>query len=114
MAIDSIGSMAKPGLFLLQGILPMQAKKCWLSNVYYKPHMCIISLCCFLVNVSITPTPQCPSNKFACHNGACIPNNWRCDGETDCLDHSDETAFAGCGKYKSRFFHNLLVNMISS
>ena len=74
--------------------------------------MCInIFLCCFPVNISISPTPQCPSNKFACKNGACIPNNWRCDGETDCFDHSDETEFAGCGKCKSwfSFFKNSLV-----
>lgn len=56
-------------------------------------------LFCFLVNITITPTPACPANKFACHDGACIPNNWRCDGENDCLDHSDETQYAGCGKY---------------
>jgi len=75
-----------------------------LENIVQALYVCYF--CCFLVNVSITPTPQCPSNKFACQNEACIPNNWRCDGETDCLDHSDETEFAGCGKCKTWFSFN--------
>ena len=51
-----------------------------------------------LADKYVAPTPHCPSNKFACNNGHCIPNNWRCDGESDCQDDSDETEFAGCGK----------------
>uniref|UniRef100_A0A8K9UVC9 SCO-spondin n=1 Tax=Oncorhynchus mykiss TaxID=8022 RepID=A0A8K9UVC9_ONCMY len=32
----------------------------------------------------------CQSYEFACANGQCVPRAWHCDGETDCLDGSDE------------------------
>uniref|UniRef100_A0AAR2LHG3 SCO-spondin n=1 Tax=Pygocentrus nattereri TaxID=42514 RepID=A0AAR2LHG3_PYGNA len=32
----------------------------------------------------------CSQYEFGCANGQCVPLGWRCDGETDCLDGSDE------------------------
>ena len=29
-------------------------------------------------------------NEFTCKNGECIDNRYRCDGEVDCEDDSDE------------------------
>jgi hypothetical protein len=33
---------------------------------------------------------NCPSEKFECSNGLCVPRNWVCDGDNDCNDLSDE------------------------
>ncbi|KAJ8960391.1 hypothetical protein NQ314_006081 [Rhamnusium bicolor] len=32
----------------------------------------------------------CSSDHYGCGNGLCIPKGWRCDGEDDCGDNSDE------------------------
>ncbi|KAJ8369720.1 hypothetical protein SKAU_G00097480 [Synaphobranchus kaupii] len=36
------------------------------------------------------PTPQCQPGEFACKNNRCIQDRWKCDGDNDCLDNSDE------------------------
>uniref|UniRef100_A0A8C6W9J7 CD320 antigen n=1 Tax=Nannospalax galili TaxID=1026970 RepID=A0A8C6W9J7_NANGA len=34
---------------------------------------------------------SCPPNNFQCHtSGYCVPLSWRCDGDPDCSDDSDE------------------------
>uniref|UniRef100_A0A4W4FFU2 EGF-like domain-containing protein n=1 Tax=Electrophorus electricus TaxID=8005 RepID=A0A4W4FFU2_ELEEL len=32
----------------------------------------------------------CAPSDFACENGQCVPGRWRCDGEPECPDGSDE------------------------
>lgn len=32
----------------------------------------------------------CAANQFACDNNVCIPEFWKCDGDNDCGDNSDE------------------------
>uniref|UniRef100_A0A671KAL9 Low-density lipoprotein receptor-related protein 8-like n=1 Tax=Sinocyclocheilus anshuiensis TaxID=1608454 RepID=A0A671KAL9_9TELE len=32
----------------------------------------------------------CAPSEFACANGQCVPGRWRCDGEPECPDGSDE------------------------
>jgi len=41
---------------------------------------------------------KCEESQFQCSNGRCIPLLWKCDGDEDCSDGSDESA---CGKYSS-------------
>lgn len=33
---------------------------------------------------------NCDSNQYTCHNGRCLNMEWRCDGDDDCHDNSDE------------------------
>ncbi|MED6244594.1 Low-density lipoprotein receptor- protein 1B, partial [Ataeniobius toweri] len=33
---------------------------------------------------------RCKSDEFQCHNQRCIRASWKCDGDNDCLDGSDE------------------------
>ena len=36
-------------------------------------------------------------DEFTCDNGNWIPGSYRCDGDNDCGDNSDEIGCAGCG-----------------
>ena len=36
------------------------------------------------------PAPACGSDKFACPDGQCKWNSWKCDGDNDCSDGFDE------------------------
>lgn len=39
---------------------------------------------------------SCSPQEFLCGDGTCISSSFRCDGDTDCIDNSDE---ANCGKF---------------
>jgi hypothetical protein len=43
---------------------------------------------------------QCKPGEFQCNNTICQPLLWRCDGDDDCGDNSDENK-AMCGKFYS-------------
>lgn len=36
------------------------------------------------------PAKECPKNDFQCADKSCITEKWRCDGDYDCPDKSDE------------------------
>lgn len=48
---------------------------------------CIVNILWFSQS---TGTYGCEPNEFRCANRRCIQKTWRCDGDDDCLDHSDE------------------------
>ena len=41
---------------------------------------------------------NCYSGEWECDSGQCIDEDYRCDGDDDCYDGSDEE---GCGKRSS-------------
>ena len=42
-------------------------------------------------DVVVAASPTCPPDKFQCSDHKlCVPVGWKCDGEEDCLDGSDE------------------------
>ena len=45
--------------------------------------------------VTLKPMKTCAPPFWQCSNGDCIRQDWQCDGEKDCADHSDEES---CGK----------------
>ena len=47
---------------------------------------------CIILELSIlSSVSTCKDNEFRCHDGKrCIDITWRCDGDSDCDDDSDE------------------------
>uniref|UniRef100_A0A8C6QBC8 Low density lipoprotein receptor-related protein 8, apolipoprotein e receptor n=1 Tax=Nothobranchius furzeri TaxID=105023 RepID=A0A8C6QBC8_NOTFU len=43
-----------------------------------------------MILFSFTAKKTCSTTEFACKNGQCLPSRWRCDGEAECADGSDE------------------------
>lgn len=62
--------------------------------------MIVINLWNFII---VFAEPTCSSNEFQCKSGRCIPQNFRCDQENDCGDHSDEFECANVTCASSQF-----------
>uniref|UniRef100_A0A673XLF5 Low density lipoprotein receptor-related protein 8, apolipoprotein e receptor n=1 Tax=Salmo trutta TaxID=8032 RepID=A0A673XLF5_SALTR len=75
---------------------------------YETGHLTTVCPCCNLwalrqmdrfgrVFVKWAAKKTCATTDFACENGQCVPQRWRCDGEPECADGSDE-ADATCSR----------------
>ena len=42
------------------------------------------------LTVSSLPIDNCYFDQFTCDNGRCVSESWKCDGDNDCGDNSDE------------------------
>lgn len=50
----------------------------------------ISSLDRLINNVFRIVMAQCTPDQFRCKSGRCVTRAWRCDGDDDCADNSDE------------------------
>ncbi len=56
--------------------------------------------------------PTCSSEQFTCTSGGphfCIPLQWRCDGQAECSDFSDEINCPECGNGNFRCRNGLCI-----
>lgn len=60
--------------------------------------MCIMYFFKFLilVNPEEIVFHVCKPGEFRCKNKHCIQARWKCDGDDDCLDGSDEDSVTCC------------------
>lgn len=56
-------------------------------------------MCTFFANTdcinAFSESHQCGPGEFTCARGVCIREAWRCDGDNDCRDWSDEANCTG-------------------
>lgn len=45
---------------------------------------------CESLHPFVCQLPVCPKNSLYCSNGKCVNHRWKCDGQDDCGDESDE------------------------
>lgn len=62
----------------------------------FTPTLSLTSFFSSTANPSYVPPPQCQPGEFACKNNRCIQERWKCDGDNDCLDNSDEALELCC------------------
>uniref|UniRef100_A0A3P8VST6 LDL receptor related protein 8 n=1 Tax=Cynoglossus semilaevis TaxID=244447 RepID=A0A3P8VST6_CYNSE len=58
-------------------------------TITFFPLVCF-SRVCVKVTRDLLVVKTCAPAEFACLNGQCVPGRWRCDGEPECPDGSDE------------------------
>lgn len=90
----------------LMGLIRRRLKTCkcysYICVGVLLPYFLLYERCskCDIVTVwFIAVSRNCSDQEFRCANARCIPIQWQCDNEKDCLDGSDEVP-AVCRKYQ--------------
>ena len=61
----------------------------------------------------------CASAQWKCNSGECIPLGWKCDGDRDCKDKSDETDCGMCwsvtrtSDYQKLYYIIIILSILS-
>jgi hypothetical protein len=63
--------------------------------------LCIVLLA-WLESKHFCAEAACLDNQFQCQSGRCIAATWKCDGEADCPDNSDENNCPGSKRLSIR------------
>ena len=64
----------------------------------------------FTISTAFQDCCSCDKNQFLCENKKCIPVEWKCNGENDCGDSSDEL-YSICNGKKSSHMNWLKQNL---
>ena len=77
---------------------------CQVMPYHTTPHHTIYCKIILIVHCFLPPGKGvCLSSEMKCDNGECINRLWKCDGEINCADGSDEV---DCGTYDDEVDHN--------
>ena len=74
----------------LQNIEPSVVAQC----MYGTPMQMVLGnmhvMCCVAILFATDLLEECGSSQYQCQGSFCIPMDWRCDGDRDCLHADDE------------------------
>ena len=72
-------------------LVPVQSQEYKSILVTDRPFLyCFINPFLKPLTFSSSSGPHCDADTYQCQDKRCIPLDWRCDGEDDCSDGSDE------------------------